>query len=468
MKKNIVSVLRQNKEIKLSKRKEKAAAPVKLSVESELILKNFARNNQKYRYSIISMAFGMVLFITAGAYCRYASAQLSVNYERLNYDIECNVFDETPGFKNTVFSTLSKVGGVDYAGAASIMAAGFADLSGNVLTEEARARYSDNGSFTESPQYVFIDGLSFSALAKTVNKQLSDYTDFSAPRALSVAKLNTSRFSDGRYTEKSSPIFNEGQASLDLYYLNKENFKNYYEVYYSEGADYRDYSRNIALSIDIIPDQASLPPELTPLKYANGLFIIIPMSMSPYFLDDEPDSYQMYFQAKNHKEVFAEMNRIVEKNNWDVYINDAAAGYESEKNSIALVDIFSKVFVILISLIAVLNVFNTASANMLLRSREFAILRSVGISKRGFIKMSAIESGLLGGISILLGTALSLIITLILFASFSNPNIKYSFPIGNAAIAAAGIALTTVSAVSLAAKKILSKNIIETIKSEIT
>ena len=52
-----------------------------------------------------------------------------------------------------------------------------------------------------------------------------------------------------------------------------------------------------------------------------------------------------------------------------------------------VIDVFTYVFVIMISLIAVANVFNTISTNIRLRRRELAMLRSVGMSGRDFNKM---------------------------------------------------------------------------------
>lgn len=41
-------------------------------------------------------------------------------------------------------------------------------------------------------------------------------------------------------------------------------------------------------------------------------------------------------------------------------------------------------FIVLISLIALANVFNTISTNVMLRRREFAMLKSVGMTKKVF------------------------------------------------------------------------------------
>lgn len=54
--------------------------------------------------------------------------------------------------------------------------------------------------------------------------------------------------------------------------------------------------------------------------------------------------------------------------------------HETDQNTIIAVKVLTYGFVILISLIAVANVFHTISTNLMLRRKEFAMLRSMGMS----------------------------------------------------------------------------------------
>ena len=78
-----------------------------------------------------------------------------------------------------------------------------------------------------------------------------------------------------------------------------------------------------------------------------------------------------------------------------------------------LIQIFVYGFILVISLIGLTNIFNTITTNMRLRSKEFAMLRSVGMTNREFNRMVRLESlfyavkalligiplGVLGGLS---------------------------------------------------------------------
>ena len=58
---------------------------------------------------------------------------------------------------------------------------------------------------------------------------------------------------------------------------------------------------------------------------------------------------------------------------------------------VRVVNVFAYGFIILISLIALANVFNTISTSISLRRREFAMLKSIGLSEKGFMRMMNYE-----------------------------------------------------------------------------
>lgn len=63
----------------------------------------------------------------------------------------------------------------------------------------------------------------------------------------------------------------------------------------------------------------------------------------------------------------------------------------------------------MMSLIAAANVSNTVSTNIKLRSRELAMLRSVGMSDRDFDKMMRFECAFYGMRALLIGLPLAVI-----------------------------------------------------------
>ena len=78
-------------------------------------------------------------------------------------------------------------------------------------------------------------------------------------------------------------------------------------------------------------------------------------------------------------------------------LTDIARLAEANRNIITIIKVFAYGFIVLISLIAAAsNVFNTISTNISLRRREFAMLKSVGMTQKGFRRMMNYECLLYG------------------------------------------------------------------------
>ena len=85
-----------------------------------------------------------------------------------------------------------------------------------------------------------------------------------------------------------------------------------------------------------------------------------------------------------------------------------------------VVDVFTYVFVTMISLIAVANVFNTISTNIRLRRRELAMLRSVGMSDRDFNKMMYFECAFYGMRTLMWGIPISGLISWLIYKGMTT------------------------------------------------
>ena len=120
--------------------------------------------------------------------------------------------------------------------------------------------------------------------------------------------------------------------------------------------------------------------------------------MNVYICADDPD------KAENDvKSVFE--TRGIEFAPQRLY--NRAEDERTVSNMIILVKVFSYGFIALISLISVANVFNTVSTNVALRRRDYAMLRSLGMTNRGMNRMMNYECLLYGTRSLLFGFPLS-------------------------------------------------------------
>ena len=132
------------------------------------------------------------------------------------------------------------------------------------------------------------------------------------------------------------------------------------------------------------------------------------------------------------------------------------------------ISIFIYGFIIVITLIGVTNIFNTITTNMRLRSKEFAMLKSIGMTKREFNRMVRLESIFYGLKSLIIGIPLGTIGGYLIFLAFNANNRKYEFIFPWLAIL---ISIVFVFAIvwlimRFSIAKVQKQNIIETIRKD--
>ena len=122
-------------------------------------------------------------------------------------------------------------------------------------------------------------------------------------------------------------------------------------------------------------------------------------------------------------------------------------------------------FIIVITLIAVTNVINTVNTNMNLRRREFAMLRSIGMTQKDFSRMIRAEGILVSLKSVLFGLPLGAVLSyLVHLAVKSQFSYTYLFPWKAMVIAVFAVAFIVGIIMFTAVSRIRKQNIIEAIR----
>lgn len=101
---------------------------------------------------------------------------------------------------------------------------------------------------------------------------------------------------------------------------------------------------------------------------------------------------EMYVNSSNPDKLANELDELNKKCN-DKLIYSNYDEYVKQNNAFVLVvSIFLYGFIAVITAIGVTNIFNTITTNMNLRSKEFANLKSIGMTKKEFNRMIRLES----------------------------------------------------------------------------
>ncbi len=149
-------------------------------------------------------------------------------------------------------------------------------------------------------------------------------------------------------------------------------------------------------------------------------------------------------------------------------INNYEERIESERSLFLLIAIFLYGFIAVIALIGVTNIFNTITTNMNLRRREFAMLKSVGMTKKEFDRMIQLESFFYGMKSLVIGIPLGCMLSILIYMTMIGGMIQISYvlPIKAILISIVTVFLLVGVIMRYSIGQIGKQNIIETIRNE--
>jgi putative ABC transport system permease protein len=463
---NVIELVRQNDVVytKKNKRKYKIFKNHKTPIEVDLVNKNFSRSLRKHKYVIASLVLSMVIYVAAGSFSAYATVWLNSSKELIDYDIVINSYsmpiNETI---DKIFIPISTMTEIDESGWSSYTDGGFVQLNSNMISDFAIPEFSDDNNLIQHFYYIFIDDSRFNKLAEISGKVNSSFFNKETLSVLILDKIDIYHVENNNYIVQSGSIFKNKITPLTLDYMNDDAFSGYYA---NPNSNVSSYSKKIEVVGHVINSE-DLIIELSNFKDSNGIYVILPISMIDSYYDDNIENVQMFFTAQNHKAVFEKITNYITNNKFDAYATDMIADFEMQENRIVALKIFSNIFAIVISIVLILNIFNTTLANLLIRKRDFMILRSIGISKKDVIKMLLYEHGVYSIISIFIGLCISFVLSWAFRYSVIPPE-NLILPFKNIIISIIGTLVVQLISMLYAIRKILSNKIIESIKTELT
>ena len=173
-------------------------------------------------------------------------------------------------------------------------------------------------------------------------------------------------------------------------------------------------------------------------------------------------------ETNDHAEVGEAIDTLFQEGDFQAgFCNDIVVSQESMRTVIFVMKVFIYGFIVLISLITIANIINTISTGIALRRKEFAMLRSVGMTPGGFRKMIRLESLLYGIRSLVVALPLSVVINLLMNRSLGSESIPYEFD-WMMYLAAVVVVFILISVTMLfSVSKLKKDSVVETLKEEI-
>lgn len=499
---NTIDAIRQTQDVKVQPGKLKVSPFTSrfFGFEGMLGNKNYKRNKKKYRATVVSLFISVVLFISASSFQSYLTKGVEAVIGNMQYDVgytSSSMSDEEVQEINEYMKTVDGVTKESYVKKIHTQFAIAEDRLNPELLDffeenEHNLEYTENGKYTIWDGVIaFVAEDEYEAYLKQNGFDVKKYMDVKHPVALVKDKLMNEVIdgSDKRYytgnafKEVRGEIMSQSvKQEIDGLDYSGSDVKETGERVYiytdaeSASGEPVEYMESEVVTYDTLQmgertDKGLFCMDLVS-NYGNSIVLLYPYRAYSSVINKIAESNMETFvmcQAANHKQVHKDMNAYITKQfpdgSGDVY--DYAQDAESQRALITIINIFAYGFIVLISLIAMANVFNTISTNIRLRRREFAMLKSVGMTSRGFNKMMNYECLLYGVKGLVYGLPVSFLVTWLIYRSISE-GIMQSFyvPWSSVVIAVFSVFAVVFATMLYAMQKIKKDNPMDALKNE--
>lgn len=436
-----IDAIRESSDVKIKKNRKRKNKEYKLTkklfgIEGVIARKNFRRSRKRYRTTIFSIFLSIILFISMNAFAESVFGVSSLEYQdsRINLTVYSNQSEEET---KAYFDKIKNLDGIkEYA----ILKNAHAYIDNKKMyTQKALEYYSEMDTLV-------IYAIGDEAYRNYVAELGLNYDEVKDEAILCDTRL-LYEYEDGKDGVK--------RVETNLLNLNEGDTLEYYNMQDEEGNLSEKGNIKIAKRADIYPLGSLFSNDTNPI-------IIISDEMMENF---EHDLVSMPINAEAPYKLQEEIVEIDKTNQSNIY--NAEEDVRAARNMNLIVSIFVYGFIAVISIIGVTNIFNTITTNMALRNREFAILKSIGMTNKEFKRMIHYESFIYGLKALIFGLPAGIALSYLIYTVTADVyTTSYELPIIPILISIIFVFAIIFMTMRYAVKKTKNQNIIETIRKE--
>lgn len=425
-----IEAIRGNNDIKINPKKIRSSKIVEklFGIGGKIADKNLKRNKKKYRTTVISIVVSVSIFIAMSSFIDYAMNASSVYYNNTSYNLYVR-----DGVEDS-YKEIAKFSGVEEY---SIVRLSNFYVDTNTIKGNEDFRTGDESSQIpisiialgdeEYRRYVKELGLNYND-AKDKAILIDDYTQYVVDEE-----------NKGKYIMKRVYTYEKGDTILGSF--EDEGVKDTY--------------------LEIAAIGTTRPMGLENITSSYGYLVI----SDDFYNKNVKDTYaqELYIKCDDSNKLEGQIRQEYD----DLIVYNLDEQMQQEQSVYLVIQIFLYGFITVISLIGITNIFNTITTNMNLRSREFAMLKSIGMTNKEFNKMIRLESILYGLKSLLMGIPIGIILSYLVYKAVSGGiEMEFILPINSIIISIVVVMLLIIFIMRYSLSKINKQNIIETIRKD--
>ena len=453
-----IEAIRQNDDIKINKKKIRTSKlALKLfGIEGEIALKNIKRNKKKYRVTIVSLFISIVLFISFSSYMNYTLNTASSVMGEVPYDYQISYFGDDPNNDKEALDKINEI--VKSSDVKEYVSYSVSNLSiiGNYTYSDEyldfyKSAYGDDGiKALNNLKYQYI---SIYILDDNSYNKYKKLIGLDKDSVILLNKFKGVSYGNNKRVNYNIPVINNGNINIKICNFDDND----------EDVDTTKYCNKNIDNIFVTNKSFDLIEEFS---YMDDFKLIVNKKLYDSISDSSTHYTQFNIISDNTNNI-DKLTKDLDKYSNVNYTNIKEA-MKQANNLILVVKILMYGFISLVTLIGVTSVFNTISTSMALRKREFAVLRSIGLTHRGFNKILFFESLFFGMKSLIFAIPVSIGITVLIhyaladMVSISTIIIPWKYII----ISIVSVFVIVLLTMMYSTSKIKKHNIIEQIREE--
>lgn len=427
--------LRNTNDIKISSKKLKTPKLIKnvFKTGGVLAYKNLKRSKKKYRTTVVSLTVSIFVFISMFTFINEGFKQSGNYYQNYDYNYRITFNNNSSMDEINEIRNLDSVNAsyLVYYAKPSIL---IDDISKINPKEPLECEYDKNDKCIKKYarlNIILLDDSTFKSYVKKVKGNYDYLKDKGILTDMYRFYDNKSKkeYEDRIYTYKSGD-------TIDSKLLNEDN---------------------ISIDIGLV---SNIMPYGFENVYSNGGYIVL---NNKYFNNIDYYGADLMIDSSDTEQL---TNNIL---NMDGELNcyDMDEEAKAEKSIVIVISIFLYGFIGVITLIGVTNIFNTITSNMELRQKEFAMLKSVGMTKKEFNHMINLETLFYSSKSLIYGSILGIIGSYFVHRAFAGKiDTQFVLPYKAILICILFVFIVVYMIMKYSMNKINKQNMIETIRKE--
>lgn len=457
-----IEAIRQSMEVKMTSKHVKTSKLTRIlfGFEGDLAMKNLKRSRRKYRATIISLTISIVLFLSVATVASYTnkSADIRLDTENINFDVSIRFQNSENEIMNKVFDDITSLDLVDeYAIVRNLNGTTLVSSEFNPDIEKQINLEEKNGKYLYNTELTAIGDEAFEKYVASIGGNIADYNDPSNPCGILVNRTVSYLPEEKKYVETEALKIKEGESIPFGYVKDIEG----------ETSSYG----NIDLKIKNTTDKM---PVGTYTNQFGQLLVITSDTIFDSIVKTQNKYYpnpMLALKTTDGVKLDTQIQQVFKNNGIsdgsEVMMFNTAISAKQQKRISLVMGVFIYGFITLISLICIANIFNTVSTNIALRRKEFAMLRSVGMTPKSFNKMMNFESAFYGIKALLYGLPISGAIGYFLYLVLNDTiSFTFSLPWKDYGIAIVFVFVIVSATMLYSGSKIRKQNIIDALKDD--